>query len=168
MILVVRRGALGGRWVSPLPFAVPHQLRICPPAPPPASIQSLGPCQNVLTLQGSPPSTQGRSVWLEPTFLFFFDTRFFYYFEFSNLQRSSTTAVPVESLTRPRPSTWSLAASESFRRSSMAEEPPTKRKCLGAGCENEATSLQCPKCLALGIKDSYFCSQECFKKNWVG
>lgn len=49
----------------------------------------------------------------------------------------------------------------------MAEEPPTKRKCLGVGCENEATSLQCPKCLSLGIKDSYFCSQDCFKKNWV-
>jgi methionyl aminopeptidase len=27
--------------------------------------------------------------------------------------------------------------------------------------------LQCPKCLSLGIKDSYFCSQDCFKKNWV-
>jgi hypothetical protein len=49
----------------------------------------------------------------------------------------------------------------------MTEEPPKKRKCLGADCENEASSLQCPKCLALGIKESYFCSQECFKKNWV-
>lgn len=49
----------------------------------------------------------------------------------------------------------------------MAEEPPTKRKCLGVDCENEASSLQCPKCLSLGIKDSYFCSQDCFKKNWA-
>lgn len=50
----------------------------------------------------------------------------------------------------------------------MAEEPPAKKTCLGVDCENEASSLQCPKCLSLGIKDSYFCSQECFKKNWVG
>jgi methionyl aminopeptidase len=49
----------------------------------------------------------------------------------------------------------------------MAEEPPAKKKCLGVDCENEASSLQCPKCLSLGIKDSYFCSQDCFKKNWV-
>ena len=49
----------------------------------------------------------------------------------------------------------------------MAEEPPTKRKCLGADCENDAGTLQCPTCLKLGIKDSYFCSQDCFKKNWV-
>ncbi len=49
----------------------------------------------------------------------------------------------------------------------MAEEPPTKKKCLGVDCENDASSLQCPKCLSLGIKDSFFCSQDCFKKNWV-
>lgn len=49
----------------------------------------------------------------------------------------------------------------------MAEEPPTKRKCLGADCENDAGTLQCPTCLKLGIKDSFFCSQDCFKKNWV-
>lgn len=48
----------------------------------------------------------------------------------------------------------------------MADEPPTKRKCLSADCENDAGSLQCPTCLKLGIKDSYFCSQDCFKKNW--
>lgn len=49
----------------------------------------------------------------------------------------------------------------------MAEEPPTKRKCLGADCENDAGTLQCPTCLKLGTKDSFFCSQDCFKKNWV-
>ncbi|KAJ4397726.1 Methionine aminopeptidase 1 [Gnomoniopsis smithogilvyi] len=48
----------------------------------------------------------------------------------------------------------------------MAEEPPTKRKCLSADCENDAGSLQCPTCLKLGLKDSFFCSQDCFKKNW--
>ncbi|KAI5857345.1 methionine aminopeptidase [Durotheca rogersii] len=45
-------------------------------------------------------------------------------------------------------------------------EPPAKKKCLGAGCENDASALQCPTCLKLGIKDSNFCSQDCFKKNW--
>src|ERR1700761_5602822 len=49
----------------------------------------------------------------------------------------------------------------------MTEEPPTKKKCLGADCDNEAGSLQCPTCLKLKITDSYFCSQDCFKKNWV-
>jgi len=47
-------------------------------------------------------------------------------------------------------------------------ENSAKRKCMGADCENDAGSLQCPTCLKNGIKDSYFCSQDCFKKNWVG
>jgi methionyl aminopeptidase len=42
---------------------------------------------------------------------------------------------------------------------------PEKRPCLGADCENEVDSLQCPTCQKLG-KASYFCSQDCFKKNW--
>lgn len=54
-----------------------------------------------------------------------------------------------------------------YSNADMAEEPPSKRKCLGADCSNDAGSLQCPKCLTLGIKDSFFCSQDCFKKNWV-
>ncbi|PKS06069.1 hypothetical protein jhhlp_007903 [Lomentospora prolificans] len=45
-------------------------------------------------------------------------------------------------------------------------EAQTKVKCLGADCENDAGSLQCPTCLKIGIKDSFFCSQECFKRNW--
>lgn len=49
----------------------------------------------------------------------------------------------------------------------MAVEPPTKKKCLGVDCPNDAGSLQCPTCLKLGIKDSFFCSQDCFKKNWA-
>ncbi|KAG7139695.1 Methionine aminopeptidase 1 like protein [Verticillium longisporum] len=48
----------------------------------------------------------------------------------------------------------------------MAEEPPAKRKCMGEDCSNDAGSLQCPTCLKVGIKDSFFCSQDCFKKNW--
>jgi hypothetical protein len=46
-------------------------------------------------------------------------------------------------------------------------EPPAKKKCLGVDCDNEAGALQCPTCLKLGIKDSFFCSQDCFKKSWV-
>lgn len=40
-----------------------------------------------------------------------------------------------------------------------------KRKCGGADCENDAGSLQCPTCQKLG-KESFFCSQDCFKRNW--
>ncbi|KAI1267710.1 peptidase M24, structural domain-containing protein [Xylariaceae sp. FL1019] len=46
----------------------------------------------------------------------------------------------------------------------MATETATKLKCQG--CDNEAGALQCPKCLDLGVKDSFFCSQDCFKRNW--
>ncbi|KAK5123352.1 hypothetical protein LTR85_002783 [Meristemomyces frigidus] len=42
-----------------------------------------------------------------------------------------------------------------------------KRECSGEDCSNDAGSLQCPTCQKLG-KESYFCSQECFKRNWVG
>lgn len=49
----------------------------------------------------------------------------------------------------------------------MTSEPPTKKKCLGADCDNDAGALQCPTCLKLGIKDSFFCAQDCFKRNWV-
>lgn len=48
-----------------------------------------------------------------------------------------------------------------------SSEQPSKGKCVGADCENEAGALQCPTCLKLGLKDSYFCSQDCFKRNWV-
>lgn len=49
----------------------------------------------------------------------------------------------------------------------MTSEPPAKKKCLGADCDNDAGALQCPTCLKLGIKDSFFCAQDCFKRNWV-
>jgi hypothetical protein len=38
--------------------------------------------------------------------------------------------------------------------------------CLTEGCGKTAT-LQCPTCIKLKIEGSYFCSQDCFKKNWV-
>lgn len=41
----------------------------------------------------------------------------------------------------------------------------TPRKCTSKDCENDAGSLQCPNCQKLG-KESYFCSQDCFKRNW--
>jgi methionyl aminopeptidase len=46
----------------------------------------------------------------------------------------------------------------------MAGDAP--RMCVGKDCENEASSLQCPNCQKLG-KESYFCSQDCFKRNWA-
>lgn len=45
----------------------------------------------------------------------------------------------------------------------MAADAP--RKCSGKDCENDAGQLQCPNCQKLG-KESYFCSQDCFKRNW--
>ncbi|ATZ45353.1 hypothetical protein BCIN_01g01510 [Botrytis cinerea B05.10] len=47
-----------------------------------------------------------------------------------------------------------------------SEDSASPRKCIGVDCENEAGSLQCPTCLKLGTKDSFFCSQDCFKKSW--
>lgn len=41
-----------------------------------------------------------------------------------------------------------------------------KRECEGADCSNEAGALQCPTCQKQG-KASYFCGQDCFKRNWV-
>ncbi|ERF75959.1 hypothetical protein EPUS_01325 [Endocarpon pusillum Z07020] len=43
-----------------------------------------------------------------------------------------------------------------------AEKP---RKCPGLECENDASTLQCPTCLKQGT-ESYFCSQDCFKRSW--
>ncbi|KAL2352945.1 methionine aminopeptidase [Cryomyces antarcticus] len=47
----------------------------------------------------------------------------------------------------------------------MATEVTTQKMCQGADCSNEASALQCPTCQKLG-KESYFCGQECFKRNW--
>ncbi|KAF2501808.1 methionine aminopeptidase [Lophium mytilinum] len=47
----------------------------------------------------------------------------------------------------------------------MAEDAAAPRKCLSKDCENDASSLQCPTCQKQG-KESYFCSQDCFKRNW--
>ncbi|KAF1990295.1 methionine aminopeptidase [Aulographum hederae CBS 113979] len=47
----------------------------------------------------------------------------------------------------------------------MGAQDLEKPKCQGADCSNDAGQLQCPKCQKLG-KDSFFCSQDCFKRNW--
>ncbi|KAG9299970.1 hypothetical protein G9A89_009698 [Geosiphon pyriformis] len=38
--------------------------------------------------------------------------------------------------------------------------------CQGQNCSNLA-KLQCPTCIKLNIPGSFFCSQQCFKQNWV-
>ncbi|MCJ1367802.1 Methionine aminopeptidase 1 [Acarospora aff. strigata] len=48
----------------------------------------------------------------------------------------------------------------------MADDTAPKRRCIGLGCQHDAGSLQCPTCLKLG-KESYFCSQDCFKRSWA-
>ncbi|KAF8428182.1 methionine aminopeptidase [Tirmania nivea] len=47
----------------------------------------------------------------------------------------------------------------------MAATAVTVRACLGIACKNTEVTLKCPTCLKLG-KESYFCSQDCFKNNW--
>ena len=49
----------------------------------------------------------------------------------------------------------------------MTPEALAPRKCIGVDCTNDAGSLQCPSCLKIG-KESFFCSQDCFKRSWVG
>jgi len=43
----------------------------------------------------------------------------------------------------------------------------TPRKCLAPDCDKDVGDLQCPTCLKLGIKDSFFCSQDCFQRSWA-
>uniref|UniRef100_A0A9J2P1A9 Methionine aminopeptidase n=1 Tax=Ascaris lumbricoides TaxID=6252 RepID=A0A9J2P1A9_ASCLU len=38
--------------------------------------------------------------------------------------------------------------------------------CASPNC-GKAAKLRCPTCIKLHLSDSYFCSQECFKENWV-
>ncbi|KAK5983895.1 Methionine aminopeptidase [Trichostrongylus colubriformis] len=41
-----------------------------------------------------------------------------------------------------------------------------ERRCEGVECGKPA-KLRCPTCIKLGLKDSYFCDQVCFKANWA-
>ena len=38
-------------------------------------------------------------------------------------------------------------------------------KCWTPGCGKKATMI-CPVCKQMDLEPSYFCSQDCFKKNW--
>lgn len=44
---------------------------------------------------------------------------------------------------------------------------PTEKTVLCTGCGGDASSLQCPSCIKLGIAGSFFCSQDCFKSSWA-
>ncbi|PYH28407.1 methionine aminopeptidase [Aspergillus neoniger CBS 115656] len=48
----------------------------------------------------------------------------------------------------------------------MTSKFVAKRRCLGDGCDNECSTLQCPTCLKLEIRGSFFCSQDCFQRSW--
>lgn len=48
----------------------------------------------------------------------------------------------------------------------MDQAASQPRKCPGLNCENDVSTLQCPKCKDMGV-DSFFCSQDCFKRSWV-
>jgi|SRR5271156_5797016 len=74
----------------------------------------------------------------------------------------------VQSISSPlaRKQTSSPSTMPSVGESQPAtNETPASRKCTG--CDKPAGSLQCPKCLQLNIQNSYFCDQDCFKRNWV-
>ncbi|XP_065224745.1 methionine aminopeptidase 1 [Planococcus citri] len=47
----------------------------------------------------------------------------------------------------------------------MADTAIASRTCETAEC-NLPAKLQCPTCVKLGIQNSYFCSQACFKGSW--
>ncbi|KAI7833769.1 methionine aminopeptidase 1 [Kickxella alabastrina] len=42
----------------------------------------------------------------------------------------------------------------------------TTHSCQSTGCTNIAT-LQCPTCVKLGLTDSHFCTQSCFRNSWA-
>uniref|UniRef100_A0A915PWH9 Methionine aminopeptidase n=1 Tax=Setaria digitata TaxID=48799 RepID=A0A915PWH9_9BILA len=45
------------------------------------------------------------------------------------------------------------------------ERPMDGNLCSSPECTNPA-KLRCPTCIELKLRDSYFCSQECFKNSW--
>lgn len=59
-----------------------------------------------------------------------------------------------------------FVSSSTFSSKSKLTMAASDHVCLSAGCGKAAT-LQCPTCIKLKIEGSYFCSQECFKSNWV-
>lgn len=49
--------------------------------------------------------------------------------------------------------------------SSSSSGAETSLKCEGCGVPVKG-EFSCPKCVSLGIKKSFFCSQDCFKSKW--
>ncbi len=46
-------------------------------------------------------------------------------------------------------------------------EAPSKTYAVRcSGCIKGASSLRCPTCVKIGLPDSFWCSQECFKASW--
>eukprot|EP00122_Pirum_gemmata_P017712 Pgem_evm1s16595 len=42
----------------------------------------------------------------------------------------------------------------------------SQKDCIGIECGKPAT-MQCPTCIKYKMEPSFFCAQDCFKKNWV-
>lgn len=42
----------------------------------------------------------------------------------------------------------------------------TDNKCWTPGCGKKA-AMVCPTCKQMDLDPSYFCNQDCFKKNWA-
>jgi zf-MYND-like zinc finger, mRNA-binding len=95
----------------------------------------------------------------------------------ASLGRSTPILPPYEILERGRerppstdlPSTSQLSprTSACSARDTMDQAALQPRKCPGLNCDNDASTLQCPKCKEMGV-ESFFCSQDCFKRSWVG
>lgn len=65
------------------------------------------------------------------------------------------------------PSTFGLIGSFSFTSKSTLRIRTMVITCASPGCENTVTgNLACPTCKKYDM-DNYFCSQDCFKKNWA-
>ena len=84
----------------------------------------------------------------------------------------SQQASPLYNNISPRPWSREKTLLEDYEGSdssivTMTATDTTPKKCIGVDCPNDASSLQCPTCLKLG-KESSFCSQDCFKRSWVG
>lgn len=76
---------------------------------------------------------------------------------------TSTEEIPVN-----KQSSHTTSSHSSWHLKIAATMSNPEQKCSGADCDNDAGTLQCPTCLKLGVNSSYFCNQDCFKRNWVG
>lgn len=98
----------------------------------------------------------------------------------TNIFSVTTTSIPcrrtntfsfklVRALLRANGSFWirqTNTPSSTIQIPFVIRAPGTMKSCMGVDCPNEAGTLQCPTCQKNG-KDSFFCSQDCFKRSWV-